>query len=222
MIVLIGTYRADKDMMIDCLQSITDNVKGEDGLAFIDDSGDADFRRWLADFGTVFAVHPTEGKQGFAKAMVRATGVMNMLEDDYVAWWEEDFTATEFIDLEAMALNLEQNPDLAQIVLVRQPWFPEEIKVGSMLAHLCDRLGGDLVEQPNLLEGGPALLKHQMIFSSNPGVWAPSAYRWGWPDVRGSEERKTRYLVEDDDLWFAYWGHQVTVRHEGERSGRGY
>ena len=220
--LLIGTYRANKDMMIDCLQSITDFSKGDEDFIFIDDSGDAKFRTWLKDFGEVVPVHPTESKQGFSKAMVTATRVMQEQEDEYVGWWEEDFTAVAPIDFDAMADNLLLHRDLAQIVLVRQPWFPLEIEAGSMLTHLCERMSQELVACPNVLDDEPPLLKHQMIFSTNPGVWSPLAYKWGWPDVWNSEERKTKYLVDDDDAWFAYWGEQETVHHDGERQGVGY
>lgn len=220
--ILIGTYRADWRMMGRCLDSMTNYLADTERWepVFIDDSGDVDFQRRCAGWGEVYAVGDGKGRNGFATAMVKATEVMQQI-GGYVGWWEEDFTVTKRIHLDEIRDAMDPFPNLAQVVLVRQPWFPEEVKAGSMITHLQDRMGRTF-ERVFDTGFGTQLLMHDMIFSTNPGIWAPLAYQWGWPEVHNSEERKTRYLVEDDNACFAYWGLQETVHHEGERSGTGY
>ncbi|QAY08256.1 glycosyltransferase [Mycobacterium phage RoMag] len=221
--IIIGTYRADKAMIDRCLSSIIDHLSDTEPLEFwfVDDSADDDFRGWLETFGNVVGLG--RDRQGYTKAMDRVCKLMRTFEDDYVTFWEEDFVAVRRVALDLIRAELQRRPQLAQIVLPRQPWFPNEIEAGSMMQALADRKNDTYSTRlvPDALVP-IALHIHTMTFSCNPAVWAPMAYRWPWPQCGGSEDEKTRYLREDDKALFAFWGDEVLVHHDGERVGHGY
>lgn len=216
--VIVGTYRADKDMISRCVDSIKARIAGVDRLIFVDDSGNQDFRNWLyKNHGEVVAVAPKN--VGYSRAMDVVCEVMRSEVDEYFAFWEEDFTAVADTDLNQMADELANDPTLAQVVLLRQPWFANEIAKGDVIEAMSERLRSPIVIEQGVHQ---KLWVHQMQFSCNPAVWAPMAYRWPWPQCINSEDAKTRYLVDDDGASFAFFGNRVRVHHEGERLGKGY
>ena len=211
--LVLGTYRADKAMILICLDSLDEYVSGFDEIHFIDDSGNSHFREWLQQFGAVHS--PGNINMGYMKAMSLATDLMYEWDDPAVCWWEEDFVATRPIDLEEMAKNLAHK--LCQIVCLRQPWFESEKEIG-VIAAMEARTGISCIRGTG--RAGMDLIYHQATFSCNPGVWGPAAWKYGWPQCNGSEDEKTRYLVEDEQF-FALMPEEC-VRHEGERVGHGY
>ena len=223
--IIIGTYRANKAMIDRCYDSmithLADTERNE--FWFVDDSGDDEFRGWLERYGKVVGVG--RENQGYAKAMDKVCEVMRELADEYVMFWEEDFVATKRVHLDSICKALDTYPRMAQIVLPRQPWFPREVELGSMMKALAERKNESYETKIPWEEGEnePPLFEHTMTFSCNPAVWAPMAYRWPWPQCNDSEDHKTRYLVDDyDNACFAFWGDEPLVHHDGERLGKGY
>ena len=108
------------------LCSIVEFVSGVTDVTVIDDSGDHDFRQRLSKTYRCVAVGKTPvGYRGaVAKAFSIARGSHFML-------WEEDFVAVSDVNVRDMARCLDARPHLAQLALMRQPWYEPELRAGA-------------------------------------------------------------------------------------------
>jgi len=205
--IIIGCYRK-LTLVPRLLDSIDEHVKHlQLDLVFVDDSADDATQRMLRRFGEVLDV----GGKGYGAAMRAACDVG--AREPFSVWIEEDFTFTAPVDFEALADVLYETPRLAQIVLQRQPWFPNEVKAGGLVPALVER-------GHQFHPIGHGLLEHTAFFSGNPSVWRREVFEAGWPDARWSEDVKGRELVAAG-YSFALT-EDVLVHHDGERSGKGY
>lgn len=109
---------------------------------------------------------------------------------DYVFHLEEDFLFQE-LDIAGMVRVLEANPDLAQVVLKRQPWN-----------HLEHAAGGIMEQWPDEYEDCDGFLRHRRIFSLNPCLIPRHVVAKGWA---GSEGDMTGRCLEEG-LAFAFYG----------------
>lgn len=127
---------------------------------------------------------------------------------EFVAHVEEDFVLHEF-PVEEMARLLRTNPDLAHVILKRQPWGGDEAAAGGYIECF-----------PDSYEDCDGFLKHQRFFSLNPSLIPIDVVRLGWA---GSEGDMTTRCVERG-LSFAVYGERhdrPRVTHIGEVSGCG-
>ena len=192
------------------LEAIRDQVYGWDELVIVDDSGDEDHRQRTAaqnPDATVIPVAPEPA--GYAAAMAVVTACMH---GDVVAFWEEDFIPVYPIDLESFAGILTARPHLAQLALLRQPWFGNEVEHGGVVEAL-EAQG----QRFDLVDG---ILEHSVFFTGNPSLWTPAVYRPGWPTGAWSENQK-RDQLRGSGYKFGLIP-EVRVHHVGERSGFGY
>lgn len=192
------------------LQAIRENVAGWDDLTIVDDSGDEHFRAALAQQNpdaTVIAVAPQPA--GYNAAM---RTVVSHMYGEYAAFWEEDFRPSRPIDLEPIARALANRPHLAQIALLRQPWFANEHAHGGVIEALeAQGARFDMVD---------GILEHSAFFTGNPAVWAQPVYATGWPKGDWSENRKRDELRNAGFRFGMIPG--VSVNHVGQRTGFGY
>lgn len=146
---------------------------------------------------------------------------------DYVWHLEEDFTFNRPIPLDALALLLDVQPQLAQIALLRQPWAPAEIEAGGLVALWPDLYADrsltvwDVDQRITHL----AWLEHDVCFTTNPSLYRRDLIARHWPGPPGSEARMT--LILRAEGWrFALWGDRddgPAVHHTGtNRLGGGY
>lgn len=204
MLLVIGTYR--KRQYIDrALSSLQAHLTGVSRTVFVDDSGDADHSRWLARFGDVVPV----GRRGYNAAM---STVCEIAGDQPIMFWEEDFTLLEPVDLDDMLQVLTARPHLAQLALLRGPWFPVEHEHGGLLEALEAK--GHRID---LVDG---VYEQTATFTCNPAVWAPGVAAKGWPAGKWSEDRKRDQLLADGYRFGFLPG--VKVSHFGVRSGFDY
>jgi hypothetical protein len=194
--------------LAETLTSITEHVAGVDRLTIVDDSGDATWRAFLRRLGAeVVAVD--EQPAGYARAMQT---VLSTAEGEHFALWEEDFRATGSIDLEAIARTLDEREHLAQIALLRQPWFGNEVAAGGVLeAHA----------QGNEIELVDGVFEHRAFFTTNPTVLPRRTFSRPWPDGDWSESRFGQELLRDASVKFGMVP-GVRLEHVGERTGFGY
>jgi len=160
-----------------CRRSVTEHLHGWDFELTIDDR---DHRLGLA--GAV--------QQGWKEAVAMGA--------DYVWHMEEDFLLTDDIRIDEMIWILEHHPHLAQIVLKRQPWSPEEVEAGGII----ERAPHMYVER-RAWGRHIAWTEHHQIFSLNPCLIPKKVLEIGWP--AGNEAEMTEILIED--MWrFAFFG----------------
>ncbi len=147
----------------------------------------------------------TERRAGLANA-VRT--VWAAVPDDitHVLHLEEDFQLLQPVDLDGMA-DVVDAEGLAQMVLQRQPWSPEEQAAGGLVAAHMESY-----------EDRGGWLFHRRIFSLNPCVVPAWVVREGWPD--GNEAEAT---ARWSDAGFGVWGPPGDVRclHVGSEGGMG-
>ncbi len=132
--------------------------------------------------------------------------------DEWVAHFEEDFEVTD-APLTAMRAVLELRPNLAQMVLERQPVNAAEVANGGLL-------GGDNIPTFTAHGGprGPFWREQSHLFSFNPCVYHSSI-----ATAAGTERVVTDRLLADGRS-FGFWGAQgdaPRVRHIGVERGMG-
>lgn len=157
-----------------CYWRIVDDSGGESPMAFTDD--------WDV------IRHPS--RRGLAAAVQSAWALPSHVE--YVWHHEEDFILTEPLELDRMVKTLEANPQLAQLVLKRQPGCPSEVAAGGIIEQHPD----DYADRDGWVE-------HRRIFSLNPCLIPRRVVDLGWPV--SNEAGFTQQLVEAG--WsFGFWG----------------
>lgn len=206
MLAIIGTYRGPA-MVHRLLESLHTHTVGITETCIVNDAPTGEHDAVYAAIADR-VVH-TRGA-GYSTAMREVCRVG--AEHDSAVWLEEDFTITGPVDFEDLALDLDRHPSWAQIVLQRQPWFPNERRAGSMIeavkrkGHVFHTVDGYLV--------------HEAFFSGNPSIWRRHVFTTGWPEGQWSEDRKRDQLVAAG-YEFAITP-EVLCHHDGVRSGKGY
>lgn len=194
----------------DTLENIRSLVTGWTHLTIVDDSGDEDFRWYLRETNCdASIVSLADSPAGYGHAMEAATAAMH---GSHAAFWEEDFLALEPINLTHIADVLTERPHLAQVALLRQPWFANEVTHGGVIEAL-EAEGARFTIRDGLLE-------HDAFFTGNPAVWSRAAFETGWPRGSWSENRKRDELRHRGYRFGMIPG--VKVQHVGERTGFGY
>ena len=134
---------------------------------------------------------------------------------DYLLHVEEDFRFVAPFDLESAVSILNTDLRLAQVVLKRQPWSPEEQLAGGIIEchpeDYTDHQDGDL-----------RWVSHQRIFSLNPCVIPRHILDLGWPD--GNEAEMTTNLVSQG-YRFGFYGERSDpprVIHVGTERSAGW
>lgn len=205
MLAIIGTYRSPR-LVSRLLDSIAHLSTGITELCIVDDAPEdhSESWKWLkAD------VVRTAGA-GYNEAMREVCRIGAQHES--AVWLEEDFTLTAPVDFEELAIDLDRHPSWAQIVLQRQPWFPNERRAGSMI-EAVRRKGHEF----HTVDG---YLVHDAFFSGNPSIWRRNVFATGWPVGEWSEDRKRDELVA---LGYEFAiTPEILCHHEGVRSGHGY
>lgn len=186
----------------------------------VNDSLDPEFSDWLEDEFPWAATSNTAEKQGFCGTIQRGWSMIDP-DADYVLHLEDDFVVSSGVELDAMIDILEENTHLAQLVLKRQPWSPEEKAVGGIVEQWpeCYSEHGDDIDG--------LWTEHRLFWSTNPCVYRTAMTDFGWPDGPRCEEAFTQKIRDDGPAWrFAFWGGKFdppAVEHIGdERVGTGY
>lgn len=205
--LIVLTNRTNRYLPLS-LASIAEHVAGVTRLTIVDDSGDASFRAKLGKRHEVVAVAAEPA--GYVPAM---TTVFQMAEGENVAFWEEDFLAIGPVDLDAMARALDEREHLAQLALMREPWYANEILAGGVLEAKAAQ--GDEIE---LVDG---VFEHRAFFTCNPTVLPRRTLDRPWPTGEWSESQFGQRLLKDPSVRFGMLP-GVIVEHVGERTGFGY
>lgn len=187
-----------------------------------DDSGDPEYRGWLQGategLGAIYVFTPQ--RLGFSGSYAHAWSYLAATSGpEWVFLLEDDFLFKKPVDLAAMMSVMSDYPYLAQLVLKRQPWNPEEKSAGGIVESHPE----DFTEQTN---DRWVWTGHRSFFSTNPCLFRRSLCLGGWPDCPDSEGIFTHRLLRDPEIRFAFWGGKFDpplVEHIGsERVGCGY
>lgn len=218
------------------------NLRGEMTGIIVDDSADPSYGIWLGYQYPGFWINSSPGKQGMAKTVAQGWELALQVPDmEYVFHLEEDFIINHPIILDHLIALLEEYPNLAQVVLQRQPWNPEEVGRGSIFdndedwvvhAHTWDQEVPKNVQEaveegvPNPLAASEGKrtewwVQHQRIFSLNPCLIPRRIIEMGWP--AGNEAQMTDN-VKAAGYEMAFWGSkdEQAVTHIGQDRGDGW
>lgn len=211
-----------RDCLVRSLWSFRKHLLTHDDLDWliVNDSTDPEFTDWLEDEFPWAAVSNTHERLGFAGTIQRGWSMIHP-EADFVFHLEDDFVPTGAVELDAMIEVLEAHPFLAQMVLKRQPWSPEEKAAGGIIEMWPD----EYTECGDEIDGQWS--EHRLFWSTNPSVYRVGMTDFGWPDGPDSERKFTNKILGDSPDWrFAFWGAKFdapTVTHIGDqRVGTGY
>lgn len=178
---------------------------------------DAIDRRVIDD---VVPVDDSEHRLGFCGAIQAGWDRALQLGADYIVHVELDFIFNAPVPLDRMIAVLERHPELAQLVLKRQPWNEQEHEAGGIVEQHPD----DYLDRQD--DGGDVWTEHRRFWSTNPCLYSTHWCRLGWPQEPRSEGVFTHRLLADPLLRFAFWGAKTAaplVEHIGdERLGKGY
>jgi len=200
-------------------------VPGEADFLIVDDSGDPKYREWLSAHFTYRKWWVGYNAQGYDAAMREIWWLA--ADYDYVFLIEDDFVFNQEVDLGDMIEILRTHPHMAQLVLLRQAWFGNEVQAGGLIpalqamGHRFEHFG-----DAGCLHGSPSWLEHRATWSTNPTLFRGREWVLDhpWPVGEGSEYRFGQSLFQTEpETVCAYWGDgSVYVTHQGERKGFGY
>jgi hypothetical protein len=171
-----------------------------------DDSGDADYARWLRRSLPGYEIVVTGGRTGFAAAMASAWRTVADGPEPFVMHLEDDFLFTRPVNLDDLTGLLADRPYLAQVAFRRQAW-------GAEIEH-----GGFMAMMPGAYsehtDGRRYWVETIRNYSTNPSVHRRELCHTGWPQSQHSEglygfqlrETGLPWGVAPDDVRFGFWG----------------
>lgn len=207
------------------LEAFDRRVKPKPAEAVIvDDSGDPAYHRYLEalvnDRGAGWCALFHRDRQGFCRTVADAWEQAAHADSPWIYWLEDDFEHVRTVDLHDLAFVLEREPQVAQMVLYRNPVGDEEIAAGGYL-----RIPGRGYELRGGGSGKP-WFEHRGYWSTTPSLFRrliPGHYPW--PGFADSCEGKFGFILRGarPTTTFGVWGAgDPWVIHHGERSGVGY
>lgn len=212
-----------KGCISQAIPSIHKHLTGVGDMVIVDDSGNTDYRAWLAaEFpdALVTAVH--EEPAGYWRAMRTVWEIARGSGADSVVMWEDDFVLLDNVDATCLDRVLDECPYLTQIALKRQAWFGNEHEHGGLIEAL-EAQGQRFYERT---DGRHSWIEHRACFTGNPCLIPARTFENDWPEGAWSESRFGRLLFVDPDARGAYWGRRSDaprVEHIGhERVGSDY
>lgn len=213
MITLVVVTDSRADYLARTIESADENLCGPiTHRAIVDDSGDPDYAKWLRENYPSFHLVRHPERRGLAAAVGSAWAWAASTDARFLFHLEDDFTFNEKIPLDLMGMQLDAHPHLAQFVLKRQPWSPEEKEAGGQIEVAPDEYSDRLY-----------WVEHRRLFSFNPSLiprWV-FAQEWGPVLERDVSDR----LFEDSKVVSAYWGRRTDpprCHHIGEARSAGY
>lgn len=179
----------------------------------VNDSGDSRVHDTLRARYPEFTLVSHQRRRGTIKAVQSGWRAALRTRCTHVFHTEEDFTYNEPVEIDRMVSLLLAHPNLAQVVLKRNPYSWPEIEAGGYM-----ELNPDQYEDRDS-EVGP-WVDHRRLFSSNPSVVPRHIMRLGFNSeaLFGKKCIKAGYT-------FAYWGRTTDpprVTHIGQERSVGW
>lgn len=150
-----------------------------------------------------------------------ATETAKIVGATHVFWLEHDFLFTEDIDLTALAFALSSRSHLAQMALMRDAVNPRERALGGLYEFRRDGYQQRLTRRD---DGTLEWHEHSMYFTTNPSLMTVEFMQENpWPGFGSECEGRFGIELVRHGYTFGVWGDgHPSVRHIGERTGKGY
>lgn len=172
-------------------------------------------------------IDETTNQQGFCAATRRAwqVGANPRGDISLVFYLEHDFEFLRPVDLRDAATVLAENPQIAQVALMRDAVNPAEKAAGGLFESRPSEYVKQ-VERPDDFETGRTIpwLQHDRYFTTNPSLMTRSFMEANpWPPYDEQCEGRFGIDLREKGFRFAALGEgEPWVRHIGERDGFGY
>lgn len=203
--VVLTTGR--RDTLAATIMSFDESVKGPIGrkVIVVDGTATPEFEGWDT-------VNIRGG--GFGPATAEGMRVAVGSGQPWVFWCEDDFTFNRPVDIAEMQAEMDSHPDLVQMSLLRQAWYPHE------------RASGGIVEaKPEAFERRGKHLRQRDYWTTNPHLTRRLFLAGNeWPTGKWSESQFADRIFSDVDVACGVWGDGTPwVTHIGEtKAGHGY
>lgn len=218
-VALMVLTHGRRDCIAKTIPSAHENLKGLPIIRTVicDDSGDMEYQAWLRwRFPDCEVVHGKPG--GFSGNVRRMWETAIGAGQKWIFWLEDDMVIDQPADLSAIAGVMNEHPYLTQILLLRQPWFENEIEAGGVIQWKRDAY-------EERTDGTNTWSEHRLGFFTNPCLVKRSFLTaHTWPDGANSEVKFGKTVMVGDAR-SAFWGGRddpPRVTHIGERTGFGY
>ncbi len=213
-IALVLLTTGKRDTLPATIASAEEMLSGPIGRRLICVDGPRQLARTIADEYPTWDVEPIRGG-GYPKAVAAALEKALGCGQPWIFWLEDDFTFEEPVDLSAMQGLIERH-DLAQLSLMRQPWYEPELEAGGVIAM-----------NPDAFIQRDGYVEHAAYWTMNPMLTTRSLLaEHRWPQGRRSELRFGHSVFSDPRTRAGILGaidDPPRVEHIGlERAGRGY
>jgi hypothetical protein len=190
----------------------------------IDDSGDSQYREWLASEFPSFTIVPVSSSRGgYVEAMRKVFFTAVDSEAEYCLHIEDDFILHKPFIIDDVISVLNSNPSLSQMSFMRQPWYTNEIDAGGVIEALENQDGAAEYIEENT--DGKDWTIHKGFWTCNPSIFPIWTAKRRWPDAPWSEMKFGQKLFSHEKSC-GIWGNRknwVCVEHIGrERNGTGY
>lgn len=170
--------------------------------------------------GPVGMVNDRDHQLGMAGAVNEAWAWATDQGVDFLFHIEEDFVFRQEFSLRSMLFALSWGTKkLAQIVMKRQPWNPEEQAAGNIL-HTFGKIQERSMHTDAL--GSVQWVTHSHIFSLNPCIIPHAVFSQGYPT--GNEAEATQRFLGQGYEFAIYGGidDSPLVEHVGHVRGTGW
>ena len=214
-----------KHYIQDAIPTWLDNFEDSIEQKFIiDDSGDPEYRQWLSNTFKSFNIVPVSNdRQGYDVAMKKLFSLVRELNVDYCFHIEDDFLLNKKFDIFDLAKILDFNKNMAQISLMRQPWYHNEKEHNGVVeAIIAYNPSAHFVKKSI---DGLHWMEHNAYWTCNPHLFPSWLTNFEWPSGVWSESRFGRYMFEQQKIAGIYGVRQdwPYVEHIGrEKYGNKY
>jgi hypothetical protein len=172
----------------------------------INDSGSPEYHKYLCESYKDFKIISHKERKGLSSAIQSAWLEIDETID-FVFHLEDDFLFTEKLNINKMITILRDNTYLAQIALVRNAYYPDEIEVGGFVFKNIDNYS----QKKDFFE-------HKGLFTLNPSIYPKTTVEIGWPDGGDEPHFTSKILKTNPDARFGFYGNiydPPRVKHIG-------
>jgi len=213
-IAVVALTTGQRDTLTQTLASAEENLQGSIGRRLICVDGSVAIARKVAEAHPDWDVEAIRGG-GYPRAVAAGMEKAIGSGQQWVFWLEDDFTFNEPVDLAEMQALVKRH-DLAQLSLMRQPWYDHEIEAGGVVGARP----GEFTQREGYVE-------HRAYWTTNPMLTRRQTLaEHRWPMGRNSELRFGQSIFADPRATAGIFGSiedEPGVHHIGlERAGSGY
>jgi len=213
--LIVLTHGEDHSFLERTLHSVAEHVVPQPSHVLLVVDGPYIPSVYLGDTYQILPLGPR--LNGFCQATRAGWIQASHSSEEWIFWLEHDFEILRRVDLRDLADVLDEEPDVAQMALMRDAVNEQEKEAGGLFESRHGQY------RPRI-EGRHPWLEHQAYFTTNPSLMSRDFMRANpWPDYGSECEGRLGIDLLARGYTFGAWGDGAPwVRHIGVRTGTGY